>query len=107
MLAKQFIKKALLSAFFYCCPINKISAHERILKDIAPNVKTFIVLNYYDLKREVNSYSPNKLDEVLLELNGGECYPFDKDHFLAQFSETNDPIEAVRLIEEIEVLCSK
>jgi len=106
MLVKQLIKKALLSAFFYCFSINSIYAGTRIFEDLAPKVKSFVVLNYYDLKREANSYNPDKLDEILMELSC-EDDQLDKVHFLTQFSETNDPIEAVRLIEKIEVLCPK
>ena len=106
MLIRQLIKKALLSAFFYCCPIAILYADTRILEDLAPKVKSFVVLNYYDLKREASLYSPDKINEILFELNCKQNQ-VDKSLFLTQFSETKDPIEAVRLIEEIELLCSK
>jgi hypothetical protein len=103
---KFLIKKALFSAFFYCIALTSTYAHDRILEDLSPQVKSYVVLKYYDLKREAVLAKPKMLDEVLLELNC-KYGQFNKSDFLSQFSQTNGPIEAVRLIEKIELLCSE
>lgn len=63
-------------------------------------------MKYYDLKREAALAEPKILNEILLELNC-KYGQLNNNDFLSQFNETNDPIEAVRLIEKIELLCSK
>ena len=103
---KLLIKKALFSAFFYCNTLTSIYAHERILEDLSPKVKSYAILKYYELKREAALAEPKMLNKTLLELNC-EYGQFNKSDFLSQFSQTNDLIEAVRLIEEIELLCSE
>ena len=106
MLNKRFIKKALFSAFFYCCQTTLATANESIFKDLDPKVKSFVVLNYYNLMRESKMANPVKLNEIILELDckNGQ---FNKENFLNLFAKTKDPIAAVRLIEKIEALCSK
>ena len=106
MLNKEFIKKALFSAFFYCCLTTLTIAKENIFEDLDPKVKSFVVLNYYDLMRELKVKKPVKLNEIMHELDckNGQ---FNKENFLNLFAKTKDPIAAVRLIEKIEVLCSK
>ena len=103
---KLLIKKALFSAFFYCITLTSVCSHERILEDLSPKVKSYVVLKYYDLKREAALAEPKILNEILLELNC-KYGQLNNNDFLSQFNETNDPIEAVRLIEKIELLCSK
>jgi hypothetical protein len=103
---RQWTKKALFSAFFYCFTGNLVSANELIFKDLDPKIKSFVVLDYYDLKREASSANPAKLNEILLELNC-EDHQFNKNQFLVLWGKTENPIDAVRLIEKIEVSCSK
>lgn len=106
-MTNTLIKKALYSAFFYYNVLIPISAHERILEVLSPKVKSYVVLKYYDLKREASSSTPRIFDEILLELNCHETLQYNKNSFLSQFRETNNPIEAVRLIEKTESICSK
>ena len=103
---RPLIKKALFSAFFYCITLTSIYAHERILEDLSPKVKSYVVLKYYDLKREAAIAEPEILNEILLELNC-KYNQLNKNVFISQFSKTSNPIEAVRLIEKIELLCSE
>ena len=97
-------KRVLFCALFFSALFTPLSAKELRYKDLAPKVKKYVVLNYYDLKRNVSS--TNLFNDILLEI-GCEQDQVNQKDFLSEFRSTTAPIEAVRLIERTENICSR
>ena len=97
-------EKALYSAFFFSTLLTPLSAYELRYEDLASEVKKYVVLNYYDLKRNVSNTS--LFNEILLEI-GCEQGQIDQKDFVSKYKNTTTPIEAIRLIERIEKICSR
>lgn len=72
---------------------------------LEPQVKTYVAMNYYDLRRKVLLGLPNELPEILLAL---ECSSSINGDFLIKgFQRSRSPVDAVKLIEELERRCKK
>lgn len=99
-------ERTLFCVLFFYTLFAPLSASELRRTDLAPEVKKYIVLNYYDLKRNVSSTNSNLFNDILLEIGCGQG-EIDQKDFLSKYNNTATPIEAVRLIERIEVLCSR
>jgi len=102
MLSKY--KRALFCVLFFFSLITPLSANELRYTDLEPKVKKYVVLNYYDLKRNVSNTA--LFNDILFEIGCRQGQINQKD-FLSKYKSTTTPIEAVRLIERIEKKCSR
>lgn len=72
---------------------------------MASEIKSYVVMNYYDLRRKVSLGLPNNLSEIRSEL---KCRKnISNDYLINKFRLTTNPMDAVKFIEELEVKCQE
>lgn len=100
--------KALLSAFIVLA-YSQIQANDSkdfaLEEALSSEVKSYVIMNYYDLRRKVLLGLSNNLSEIRLELKCPKS--ITNSDLINKFRLTESPMDAVKLLEELDDKCSE